>query len=102
MNRGPAADRARKVAGLALVLLLAACARQAADTVSHAPDTPGFLLGLWHGFIFPWAWIGSLFDPRIAVYAVPNDGGWYDFGFFVGITVLGGGSWFGSKQRNRS
>ena len=97
MNRG----LSRIAAPLAL-LLLAACARQAPNAVSHAPESPGFLLGLWHGFVFPWAWIGSLFDPKIAVYAVPNDGGWYDFGYFVGITVLGGGSWFGSKQRSRS
>jgi hypothetical protein len=98
MNRG----LSRKIAAGAALLLLAACARQAPGTVSHAAETPGFLLGLWHGFVFPWAWIGSLFDPNIAVYAVPNDGGWYDFGFFLGITVLGGGSWFGSKRRNRA
>jgi hypothetical protein len=97
MNRG----LSRTVALLAL-LGLAACARQIPAGVAHAPDTPGFLLGLWHGFVFPWAWIGSLFDPHIAVYAVPNDGGWYDFGFFIGITVLGGGSWFGSKRHGRS
>jgi hypothetical protein len=84
------------------LLLLAGCARQTADVVSDSPDTPGFLLGLWHGFIFPWDWIGSLFDPKIAVYAVPNNGGWYDFGYFVGITLLGGGSWFGSKRASRS
>lgn len=84
------------------LLLLGACARQVPAAVNHAPETPGFLLGLWHGFIFPWAWIASLFDPAIAVYAVPNDGGWYDCGFFVGITVLGGGSWFGSRRRGRS
>jgi hypothetical protein len=92
----------RAIAASLLLLLLAGCARQAAEVVSHAPDTPGFLLGLWHGFIFPWDWIGSLFDPRIAVYAVPNNGGWYDFGYFLGITLLGGGSWFGSKRRGRS
>jgi hypothetical protein len=91
-----------RTTALLVLLLLAACARQASDTVSHAPDTPGFLLGLWHGFVFPWGWIGSLFDSKIAVYAVPNSGGWYDFGFFLGITVLGGGSWFGSRRRGRS
>jgi hypothetical protein len=32
---------------------------------------------------------------------VPNRGGWYDFGFFLGITVLGGGSFFGSKRKPR-
>ena len=30
--------------------------------------------------------------PDVAVYAVPNDGGWYDFGFFVGIMVFGVGA----------
>lgn len=89
----------RTFAALGLVLFLAACARQVPAAVDHAATTPGFWWGLWHGFIFPWAWIGSLFSKDIAVYAVPNTGGWYDFGFFVGITVLGGGSFFGSKKR---
>lgn len=86
------------VAALALALLVSACASQIDAGVSADANTPGFLWGLWHGFIFPWAWIGSLFSPDIAVYAVPNTGGWYDFGFFLGITVLGGGSFFGSKK----
>jgi len=91
----------RRIAAAGLVLLLAACARQVPDAVEHAKETPGFLWGLWHGFVFPFAWIGSLFDPKIAVYAVPNNGGWYDFGFFVGVCVLGGGSHFSSKQVGR-
>lgn len=82
-----------------LVLALSACASQIDAGVSAKPDTPGFLWGLWHGFIFPFSFIGSLFDADIAVYAVPNKGGWYDFGFFLGITVLGGGSIFSSKKR---
>ena len=53
---------------------------------------PGFLLGLWHGFIFPVAWLVSLFVPSIAIYAVPNNGGWYDFGYFLGIVVFGVGA----------
>jgi hypothetical protein len=89
----------RAAAVVVLLLTLAACARQIADGVSHGADVPGFWWGLWHGFVFPWAWIGSLFSPQIAVYAVPNTGGWYDFGFFLGITVLGGGSFFGSKHK---
>lgn len=83
---------ARFTSALILLPALAACARQTAETVSKAPDTPGFLLGLWHGFIFPVAWIVSLFEPGVAVYAVPNDGGWYDFGYFVGIVFLGVGA----------
>ena len=90
----------RTTAAIALLLLLAACARQVPEAVAHTNDTPGFLWGLWHGFVFPFAWIGSLFDPRIAVYAVPNNGGWYDFGFFLGVCVLGGGSHFSRKRGN--
>ena len=78
---------------LALVsfLTLAACAAtQQADAV--APQAPGFLLGLWHGFIFPVAWIVSLFMDNVAVYAVPNNGGWYDFGYFLGIVFIGVGA----------
>jgi len=52
----------------------------------------GFWGGLWHGFISPIAWIGSLFSSDIAIYAVSNNGGWYDFGFGLGVTtILGGG-----------
>lgn len=79
----------RLLAALALTLL-SACARQADSGV--APDAPGFLLGIWHGFIFPVAWIFSLFDREIAIYAVPNNGGWYDFGYFLGIVVFGVGA----------
>jgi len=95
-------DVALRIAAVsALALLLSACASQIDAGVNQATDTPGFLWGLWHGFIFPWSWIGSLFNPEVAVYAVPNNGGWYDFGFFLGVTVLGGGSFFGSRKRRR-
>ena len=78
---------------LAATLALTACAATQSDAaVATAADTPGFLLGLWHGFIFPVAFIVSLFMDNVAVYAVPNNGGWYDFGYFVGIVFLGVGA----------
>ena len=81
----------KRLLALASLLALAACtATQASDAV--APQAPGFLLGLWHGLIFPLAWIVSLFAPNIAIYAVPNNGGWYDFGYFLGIVVFGVGA----------
>jgi hypothetical protein len=70
---------------------LTACAATEAST-AVAPHAPGFLYGLWHGFIFPVAWIVSLFVDKVAVYAVPNNGGWYDFGYFLGIVVFGVGA----------
>ena len=80
----------RALALAALAALLAGCAQQAATAV--APGAPGFWWGLWHGFIFPVAWVVSLFLGEVAVYAVPNNGGWYDFGYFLGIVVFGVGA----------
>lgn len=91
----------RIVTACMIALLVSACASQIDEGVMREGGSPGFLWGLWRGFVFPFAWIGSLFDPDIAVYAVPNNGGWYDFGFFIGVTVLGGGSWFSSKKRSK-
>jgi hypothetical protein len=83
-------SRPRALVALGALGLLAACATQGAGAV--APGAPGFLLGLWHGFIFPVAWVISLFAPQVSVYAVPNEGGWYDFGYFLGIVVFGVGA----------
>jgi hypothetical protein len=91
-REGPAgAARGRvRACAVAALLLLAACATQSATAV--AAGSPGFLLGLWHGFIFPVAWLLSLFMPDVSIYAVPNNGGWYDFGYFLGIAVFGIGA----------
>jgi hypothetical protein len=88
--------RARTLLALAALTLLAACATQVAGTT--APAAPGFLLGLWHGFIFPVAWFLSLIAPEVSIYAVPNNGGWYDFGYFLGIAVFGIGAHGGGRK----
>lgn len=67
-------------------MALAACATQVTSAV--ATDAPGFLWGVWHGFIFPMAWVLSLFLDNVAVYGVPNNSGWYDFGVFIGVVFL--------------
>jgi hypothetical protein len=74
-----------------LIALLSACAATQSPAMV-APSAPGFWLGLWHGFIFPVAWFVSLFTGKVAIYAVPNNGGWYDFGYFLGIVVFGVGA----------
>jgi len=80
-----------RLAILAATATLAGCAATQ-DAAAVAPQAPGFWLGLWHGFIFPIAWIVSLFAGKVAIYAVPNNGGWYDFGYFLGIVVFGVGA----------
>jgi len=82
--------RVRALLLLAAVAALSACARQIPAAV--VASAPGILRGLWDGFIFPWAWLVSLFVPEVSIYAVPNNGGWYDFGYFLGIVVFGVGA----------
>ena len=83
---------------LATALILAGCvAMEAPSAVS--PTAPGFWLGVWHGFIFPLSFIVSLFSDKMAVYAVPNNGHWYDFGYFVGIVFLGVGARSSKRRR---
>ena len=91
LGSGGLSERSRLAAIAALALALAACAATQ-DPAVVEPGAPGFLLGLWHGFIFPIAWIVSLFVDSVAIYAVPNNGGWYDFGYFLGIVVFGVGA----------
>ena len=83
---------------LLVALLFTGCA----DVSPHVEDcitsSPyGFWGGLWHGMIIPFSWIGSLFSDDIAIYAYNNNGGWYDFGFILGLGALGGGSSKASK-----
>ncbi len=68
--------------------MLASCAMQ---PVPSAINPPGFWSGLLHGFTIFFSLVGSIFtDYRI--YAFPNSGGWYDFGYFLGASAfLGGG-----------
>jgi len=50
----------------------------------------GFWGGLWHGIIAPFDFIGMLIWDDVAVYAPNNNGGWYAFGFVLGIGGFSG------------
>lgn len=66
--------------GVYFCLLVSGCAHQ---PIPNAYDPPGFFSGILHGFLVPFSFVGSLFtDYRI--YAFPNSGVWYDFGFVIG------------------
>ena len=89
----------RRLLALAAVsvaaLLLQGCATQPApeDIVRE----PGFLWGLLHGFLILFSFIASVFtDYRI--YAFPNSGGWYDFGYLLGAMMFLGGGGAGAKR----
>lgn len=76
-----------------VVVLFTSCADVTNIQSCVTVEPYGFLGGLWHGLIAPFSFIGSLFSDNIAIYAVNNTGGWYDFGFVLGSGILfGGGS----------
>lgn len=74
---------------LALVLL-SGCAHPEPIQNCLVGVKHGFWFGLWNGMTAGFSFIGSLFDKSIAVYAVNNNGGWYNFGFLLGVGSLGG------------
>ena len=79
------------------VSFLAGCATQ---SVANVTNPPGFFHGLLHGFIILFSFIASLFtDYRI--YAFPNAGGWYDFGFLLGVMFFFGGGGAGTCKRRK-
>ena len=45
----------------------------------------GFWAGLWHGFFVLAAFIFSLFNSGVGLYESNNNGGWYGYGFSIGI-----------------
>jgi hypothetical protein len=71
-----------------IVLAISGCAHQPQPS---AFEPPGFWFGLLHGFLILFSFVGSLFTD-VRIYALPNSGGWYDFGYLIGAAVfLGGG-----------
>lgn len=75
-----------------VMLLLTGCADTVDFTLTDESEPVGFWYGLWHGMIAVIAFVVSLFDDTVSVYAINNSGGWYDFGFLLGvISVWGGG-----------
>jgi hypothetical protein len=96
MHRG---DRTAAVLVLtALVLFVAACAASQPAPAAGEP-VPGFLLGFWHGLIAPVAFLIGLFGEGVRMYAFPNAGAWYDFGFMIGIGGFSGGIFAGSRSK---
>ncbi len=84
---------------IAVLFFFSACA-DVTDVQACVTFEPyGFLGGLWHGIIAPLSFFGSLFSDNIAMYAVNNNGGWYDFGFVLGAGILFGGGSRASKRR---
>ena len=91
----------RRILGMIIIAMVVAIfALTGCADVSHVQEclpqtehTYGFWGGTWHGMIMVPSFIGSLIWDDVAVYAVNNDGGWYNFGyvggFFFMVRLLG-------------
>jgi hypothetical protein len=81
-----------RIAVLALtctaLFVISGCAHQPHPS---AYEPPGFWSGLLHGFLILFSFIGSLFTD-VRIYAFPNSGGWYDFGYLIGASMFLGGA----------
>ena len=88
MDRHIASQRFGLAVTLVVLSILSACATQ---PQSHAFDPPGFWLGILHGFTILFSLIGSIFT-EYRIYAFPNSGGGYDFGYFLGLCMFIGGA----------
>lgn len=81
-------------------VLLLGCA--AGDPRYSAEAPAGFWAGLWHGIISVIALVVGLFHEGVEIYERNNTGGWYDFGFLLGVTAIWGGSCHTAQRRRWS
>ena len=78
-----------------LVVMLVGCAaspNKMKNTPNPDGDIAGFWRGLWHGMIAFIMFFVSLFSDNYGIYEVHNNGGWYNFGFLLGVSAMAGGS----------
>ncbi|MCG7867819.1 MAG: hypothetical protein N0E37_05755 [Candidatus Thiodiazotropha taylori] len=93
----------RFIAVLLLAVALTSCT--AGDSQFTAESPAGFFWGLWHGVISVISLVIHLFNDNVVVYEVDNSGGWYDFGFLLGVIMVWGGGCHAScktKQERES
>ena len=87
-----------------LILVIAGCTAGPNEMV-NSPDEEGkiagFWQGLWHGIISPVSFLISLFSDTVHTYEIHNNGGWYNFGFLLGASIIFGGTGGGAARRRR-
>ncbi len=84
-----------------VVLLLSGCTAGANAAASSGPHIAGFWQGLWQGFILLFTFIVSLFNHDVGIYEIHNNGGWYNFGFLLGVMMFWGGGGGGAGRLRR-
>jgi len=85
-----------------LLLLMSCTAGSEQFTAAGGEGPAGFWYGLWHGAISIITLIIHVFNDSVMIYENNNIGGWYDFGFLLGVIfVWGGGCHAKCKSKER-
>lgn len=73
-----------------IFLVLTGCAHviPVNDCIPATEHIYGFWGGTWHGMITWFTFFGSLIYDDVTIYAVNNNGGWYNFGFIGGFWII--------------
>lgn len=83
---------------LIIILCLAGCVPN--DGSYTVLDPAGFWSGLWHGLIsFVTFLMGIFTGGKYTIYEAFNNGGWYNFGFLLGVGAFAGGGSIASSKR---
>ena len=83
---------------IAMVIILTGCIPGDGHNTEQRPA--GFFWGIWHGWMAPISLIVGIFDGRIRIYEVYNNGWPYDFGYYIAIiSGFGSISLFRNKKR---
>ncbi len=98
----------KKALGILAILLvigvLTGCApgpNALAGSAGSGGVVAGFWRGLWNGIISPITFIISLFNSQVQIYEVHNNGGWYNFGFLLGVSIIFGGGGASTRRSRR-
>ena len=73
-------------------IFVSATPNELVNSESPKGEVAGFWQGLWHGFTLPFAFFISLFNKNVGLYEAHNNGGWYNFGFLLGLSMVLGGN----------
>ncbi|MEE8479352.1 MAG: hypothetical protein V3S42_05005 [Candidatus Neomarinimicrobiota bacterium] len=87
-----------------ILIILAACTagpNNLMNTLDSQGEVAGFWQGLWHGLIALVTFIISLFNDKVTVYEIHNNGAWYNFGFILGMMIIFGGGGKGSCSKKK-
>ena len=90
---------------IAALIVLTGCVagpNNMVDTPDAAGTVAGFWTGLWHGAIAPITFVVSLFNDNVNMYAVHNNGGWYNTGFLFALGAVWGGGGCGARRARHS